>query len=274
MIDTHCHIDDPQYATDLDTFLRAQQTAGVEKILVPGVNAASIASVSQVCRLYPDYLYPAIGLHPEEVKDDWETQLSLIEDALRHSNHATNNDCPQDAIRYIAIGEIGLDYHFDTTYKEQQQWAFLRQLHWAVEQDLPVMVHSRDATEDTLRLIREVNLQAQSTPHQRHVRGVMHCFSGSHETAQTIIHMGLYLGIGGVITFKNCHLSDHLQGIPLDRIVLETDAPYMAPVPHRGQRNESRWMRQVAEKLSEVYDTPIEEIIHITTQNAKELFHI
>ena len=255
MIDTHCHIDDPQYQDNLNAFLREQQAEGVESILVPGVNADSIEPVWDICSRYPDYLYPAIGLHPEDVKEDWEAQLALMEQALTHRT-------------YIAIGEIGLDYHFDTTYKEQQQEAFRRQLGWAQDKNLPVMIHARDATEDGLRIIREANAARPDKP----LRGVMHCFSGSHETAQQIIDMGLYLGIGGVITFKNCKLAANLQDIPLSRLVLETDAPYMAPVPYRGKRNESRWMIEVVRKLREVYPMSAEDIIHTTTQNAKALF--
>ena len=249
MIDTHAHIDDPQYADDLDAFLAQQKAEGVEAILVPGVDITTIEPVLSVCRRYPDYLFPGIGLHPENVGADWREQLSAI------SNQLSVN-------RYIAIGEIGLDYHFDTTYKAEQQEALRIQLGWAMERNLPVMIHSRDATEDCLNILREFP----------GLRGVMHCYSGSNETAKQIIKMGLYLGIGGVITFKNSKLRNNLDGIPLERLVLETDAPYMAPVPYRGQRNESRWMRYVADVLAEVYHTTFEHIDAVTTSNAKTLF--
>lgn len=251
MIDTHAHIDDPQYAEGLNEFIAQQQAEGVEAILVPGVDAATIQPVLDVCQQYPDYLFPGIGLHPENVGGDWKEQLEDIHCSLIH-NH------------YIAIGEIGLDYHFDTTYKAEQQEALRIQLGWAIERDLPVMIHSRDATEDCLNILREFP----------GLRGVMHCYSGSNETAKEIIKMGLYLGIGGVITFKNCKLRDNLTGIPLERLLLETDAPYMAPVPYRGQRNESRWMRYVAEVLAQVYQTTFEHIDAVTTANAKTLFRL
>lgn len=251
MIDTHAHIDDPQYADDLDAFLAQQKAEGVEAILVPGVDVTTIEPVLSVCRRYPDYLFPGIGLHPENVQADWREQLSAI------SNQLSVN-------RYIAIGEIGLDYHFDTTYKAEQQEALRIQLGWAMERNLPVMIHSRDATEDCLNILREFP----------GLRGVMHCYSGSNETAKQIIKMGLYLGIGGVITFKNSKLRNNLDGIPLERLVLETDAPYMAPVPYRGQRNESRWMRYVADVLAEVYHTTFEHIDEVTTTNAKKLFNL
>ena len=253
MIDTHAHIDDPQYAEGLDAFIAQQKAEGVEAILVPGVDATSIAPVLAVCEQFAGYLFPAIGLHPENVLEDWESQLLALEEALKI--HAD---------RYIAIGEIGLDYHFDTTYKAEQQIVFRKQLDWAMERDLPVMIHSRDATEDSLNILKEYP----------GLRGVMHCYSGSNETAKQIIKMGLYLGIGGVITFKNAKLRDNLTDIPLERLVLETDAPYMAPVPYRGQRNESRWMRYVGEVLAEVYQKTFEHIDAITTENAKRLFRI
>ena len=249
MIDTHAHIDDPQYAEELDAFIAQQKAEGVEAILVPGVDTENIDAVQAICKRFPGYLFPAIGLHPENITADWESQLSTI-----HSQLSTN--------KYIAIGEIGLDYHFDTTYKLEQQAALRRQLTWATERNLPVMIHSRDATEDCLNILREFPKLC----------GVMHCYSGSNETAKQIIKMGLYLGIGGVITFKNAKLRDNLIDIPLERLVLETDAPYMAPVPYRGKRNESRWMKYVADVLAEVYHTTFEHIDAVTTSNAKTLF--
>ena len=273
MIDTHCHIDDPQYADGLDAFLAEQRQDGVEAILVPGVDKTSVQDVLGVCDRYPDYLFPAVGLHPENVKEDWQEQLATIKAAVDenltstpytlHSTPYTLHPTPQCS-RLIAIGEIGLDYHWDTSFKEQQHEALREQMRWAEQYHLPVMIHSRDATEDTLKILREFPS----------VKGVMHCFSGSHEVAQQVVDMGYYLGIGGVLTFKNCKLAEHLVGIPLERLVLETDAPYMAPVPYRGKRNESRWMRYVVERLSEVYNCSPERVNEVTTANAKALFVI
>ena len=271
MIDTHCHIDDPQYAEDLDAFLVSQREGGVEAILVPGVEAATTQDVLDVCAKYPRYLFPALGLHPENVKEDWREQLAAIKAAVdeRMSNSPKGVPYPiaERPIPYkglIAIGEIGLDYHWDVTFKEQQHEALREQMRWAEQYHLPVMIHSRDATEDTLKILREFPS----------VKGVMHCFSGSHEVAEQVVKMGYYLGIGGVLTFKNCKLAEHLVGIPLEALVLETDAPYMAPVPYRGKRNESRWMRYVAERLAQVYDCSVEHVIEQTTANAKALFVI
>ena len=266
MIDTHCHIDDPQYIEGLDAFLTEQRQDGVEAILVPGVDKTSVKDVLEVCNLYPDYLFPALGLHPENVKEDWREQLATIKAAVDKSFASTPYTLHPTLrhSRIIAIGEIGLDYHWDVTFKEQQHEALREQMRWAEQYHLPVMIHSRDATEDTLKILREFPA----------VKGVMHCFSGSHEVAEQVVKMGYYLGIGGVLTFKNCKLAEHLVGIPLEALVLETDAPYMAPVPYRGKRNESRWMIHVAERLAQVYDCSVEHVIEQTTANAKALFGI
>ena len=284
MIDTHCHIDDSQYQP-LEDYLRQQQEGGVEAIIVPATDAASSKSVLELCKTLNsqllnqtatlnsklstlNYLSPAIGLHPEEVSSNWQQQLDEIESLL----FTTLNLCTRRLYSTLhsqlstikAIGEIGLDYHFSTEFKSEQQEAFRRQLHWAKAMDLPVIIHLRDATEDGLRILAEEDIH----------KGVLHCFSGSHETAMQAIKMGFYLGIGGVITFKNCKLKEALVGIPLDRLVLETDGPYMAPVPHRGERNESRWMSFVVEVLSEVYGVRKEEVDRVTTANARTLFSL
>ena len=270
MIDTHCHIDDPQYSDELDAFLQSQRADGVQAILVPGVEAATTQDVLDVCERYPDYLFPALGLHPENVKEDWREQLAIIKSALDKHLVSTSetSETPKTLstsnLRLVAIGEIGLDYHWDTTFRQEQHEALREQMRWAEEYHLPVMIHSRDATEDTLNILREFPT----------VKGVMHCFSGSHEVAKQVVEMGYYLGIGGVLTFKNCKLAEHLVGIPLESLVLETDAPYMAPVPYRGKRNESRWMVYVAERLAQVYGCSVEHVIEQTTANAKALFGI
>jgi TatD DNase family protein len=266
MIDTHCHIDDPQYADGLDAFLAEQRQDGVEAILVPGVDKTSAKDVLEVCDRFPAYLFPALGLHPENVKEDWEEQLQILKSAVdaRMSAQPFASNLSPLISPLVAIGEIGLDYYWDVTFKEQQQEALREQMRWAEQYNLPVMIHSREATEDTLSILREFPT----------VKGVMHCFSGSHEVAKQVVDMGYYLGIGGVLTFKNCKLAEHLVGIPLERLVLETDAPYMAPVPHRGKRNESRWMWYVAERLAQVYNCSPELVNEVTTANAKALFVI
>ncbi len=266
MIDTHIHIDEEAFTPDREEVIARQRESGVEAMIVPGVNAASIETVLEVCHAHPGYCYPALGLHPEDVKEDWENQLALVEQAIREHRD-----------ELVAIGEIGLDYYWDKTYKEEQKEVLRRQLWLAQELDLPVILHNREATEDILKILQFTISNVQSA---HPLRGVFHCFNGSRETAQQILDIGLYLGIGGVITFKNCKLADCLAGderfapVPLDRLVLETDGPYMAPVPHRGQRNESRFMIHVAERLSQVYNEPVEQIITQTNANARLLFSI
>ncbi len=252
MIDTHCHIDEAAFDADREEVIARQTESGVEAMIVPGVNVASIETVLQVCRAHPGYCYPALGLHPEDVKDNWREQLTIVERAIRENGN-----------ELVAIGEIGLDYYWDKTYKEAQQIVLRQQMELAKELDLPVILHNRESTEDILRIAKEVG-----------GRGVFHCFNGSRETAQRILDLGFYLGIGGVLTFKNSKLAEKLEIVPLDRLLLETDAPYMAPVPHRGERNESRLMVYVVDKLAEVYNCSKEAIIEATNTNARQLFGI
>lgn len=267
LIDTHIHLDEEAYAPDREEVIARQRESGVEAMIVPGVNAASIDGILTVCRQYPGYCYAGLGFHPQDVKADWKEQWAVIEKAIRGN---------RDTL--VAIGEIGLDYYWDTTYKAEQQEAFRRQLDLAQELNLPVMIHNREATEDTLRILQEQIEKSKSSNGK--CFGVIHCFNGSHEVAKQFLDMGFYLGIGGVLTFKNCKLSETLAGnerfeqVPLDSLVLETDGPYLAPTPHRGERNESRLMIFVAQKLSEVYNRPVEEIIAVTSCNARRLFGI
>ena len=273
MIDTHCHIDEEAFEPDREEVIARQQQSGVQAMIVPGVNVASINSVMEVCHAHPGYCYPALGLHPEDVKDDWREQLATVEAAIR---------AHRDEL--VAIGEIGLDYYWDKTFKEEQKEVLRRQLLLARELNLPVILHNREATEDILSIVNTItNDQSPITNHQ--LRGVFHCYSGSKETAEIILKMGFYLGIGGVLTFKNSKLSETLRELNqseiknqqseiLNRLLLETDAPYMAPTPHRGERNESRFMALVAERLAQVLNVSVDEIIEATSANARQLFGI
>ena len=268
MIDTHIHLDEEAYVADREAVIQRQRENGVEAMIVPGVNAASIPTVLDVCRRHPGCCYPALGLHPEDVKADWNTQLDIVEKAIR---------AHRDEL--VAIGEIGLDYYWDKTYKEEQQEVLRRQLLLARELDLPVILHNRESTEDIIRIVREVQMMKCENAKMNKLVGVFHCFSGSKETAERVLGMGFHLGIGGVLTFKNSKLADQLSAVShqtdlLSRIVLETDAPYMAPVPHRGERNESRWMVHVAERLAETFGVTKETIIEATNRNARRLFGI
>ena len=273
MIDTHCHIDEEAFEPDREEVIARQQQSGVQAMIVPGVNVASINSVMELCHAHPGYCYPALGLHPEDVKADWREQLATVEAAIRAHRS-----------ELVAVGEIGLDYYWDKTFKEEQKEVLRRQLLLARELNLPVILHNREATEDILSIVNTIaNDQSPITNHQ--LRGVFHCYSGSKETAEIILKMGFYLGIGGVLTFKNSKLSETLKELnqssitnhqlPItNRLLLETDAPYMAPTPHRGERNESRFMALVAERLAQVLNVSVDEIIEATSANARQLFGI
>ena len=280
MIDTHCHIDEEAFEPDREEVIARQQQSGVQAMIVPGVNVASINSVMELCHAHPGYCYPALGLHPEDVKADWREQLATVEAAIR---------AHRDEL--VAIGEIGLDYYWDKTFKEEQKEVLRRQLLLARELNLPVILHNREATEDILSIVNTIaNDQSPITNDQspitnNQLRGVFHCYSGSKETAEIILKMGFYLGIGGVLTFKNSKLSETLRELNqseiknqqseiLNRLLLETDAPYMAPTPHRGERNESRFMALVAERLAQVLNVSVDEIIEATSANARQLFGI
>ena len=274
MIDTHCHIDEAAFDADREEVIARQREEGVQAMIVPGVNVASIETVLDVCHRHPGYCFPALGLHPEDVKADWHDQLAIVEDAIR---------AHRDEL--VAIGEIGLDYYWDKTFKEEQKEVLRRQLVLARELDLPVILHNREATEDILHIVQEEIGTRKSEIENHPLRGVFHCYSGSKETAQIILNMGFYLGIGGVLTFKNSKLADtitelnqfsisNLQSPISNRLLLETDAPYMAPVPHRGERNESRFMTHVADRLAQTLGTTPSDIIATTSSNARRLFGI
>ena len=258
MIDTHIHIDEEAYAADREEVIARQREAGVEAMIVPGVNARSIDGILDICRRHKGFCFPALGFHPQDVKEDWQEQWAIIEKAIREHRD-----------ELVAIGEIGFDYYWDTTYKEAQREVLQRQLDLAKELNLPVMIHNREATEDTLKILK---LQIEDCRFAHPLRGVVHCFNGSKEVAKQILDLGMYLGIGGVLTFKNCKLFETLEVVPLDRIVLETDGPYLAPTPHRGERNESRLMIFVVQRLAQIYEKTPEEIIAQTTKNARALF--
>ena len=268
MIDTHIHLDEEAYAADREEVILRQRESGVEAMLVPGVNAESIEGVLDVCRRHKGYCYPALGFHPQDVTPEWRASWAKIETAIR---------AHRDEL--VAIGEIGLDYHYEPTYKAEQEEAFRVQLDLAQELDLPVMIHNRDATEDTLNILKS---QISNFKFSNPLRGVVHCFNGSKETAEQILGMGMYLGIGGVLTFKNCKLGEMLRNLQqsaagirlLDRIVLETDGPYLAPTPYRGQRNESRLMIHVVDRLSEELGCSREAVIEATNRNARQLFRL
>lgn len=250
MIDTHSHIYGPEFDDDRAEVLQRARLAGVDKVLLPNINEESIARMFQVAKEYPDMCYPMMGLHPEDVKEDWAQVLDRMEMQL-------------DGM--IAVGEVGLDFYWDTTFRKEQIEAFERQICWAVERNLPLVIHMRKAEQELLEVMERHKSDG--------LRGVFHCFGGSKETASRMLkHEGFVLGIGGVVTFKNSRLAETLRHVPLDRIVLETDAPYLAPVPYRGKRNEPSYVAHVARFLSDIYNVSEEEVNDVTNLAVKRVF--
>ena len=225
---------------------------------MPGINAQSIESVGSVCAQYPHYCYPMLGLHPEDVKADWQEQLATIHEALITP--------PFREGLVVGCGEIGLDFYWSREFEHEQLLAFERQVEWAIELGLPLMIHCRKAQNEMVRILRKYDGKLPG--------GVFHCFTGNeHEAEELLAFSGFCLGIGGVVTFKKSNLPQTLAStVPLERIVLETDSPYMAPVPHRGERNDSSLIPHIIDKLAEVYHTTPDEICNITNQNVKITF--
>lgn len=250
MIDTHSHIYGPEFDDDRAEVLQRARLAGVDKVLLPNINEESIARMLQVAKEYPDMCYPMMGLHPEDVKEDWAQVLDRMEMQL-------------DGM--IAVGEVGLDFYWDTTFRKEQIEAFERQICWAVERNLPLVIHMRKAEQELLEVMEHHKSDG--------LRGVFHCFGGNKETASRMLkHEGFVLGIGGVVTFRNSRLAETLRHVPLDRIVLETDAPYLAPVPYRGKRNEPSYVAHVARFLSDIYNVSEEEVNDVTNLAVKRVF--
>lgn len=257
MIDTHSHIDAEEFNDDLADTIRRAQEAGIEKIFLPAIDYNSCQHILNICRTYNNVCYPMLGLHPEEVNDKWQQHLQLIRPIIQKER---NN--------VIAIGEIGLDYYWSREYEYQQLEAFEQQICWAIEENLPLMIHCRKAQNEMVRLLRKYESDITG--------GVFHCFTGNvHEAIELLQFSRFALGIGGVLTFKKSNLPTTLANVvPLDRIVLETDAPYMAPVPHRGKRNEPAYVKDICHRLAEAYNTTPEHIDHVTTNTTRLIFGI
>lgn len=255
MIDTHTHLDGEEFKDDLaETILRAKD-AGVEKVFLPAIDLASSKRILEICQQYPGYCYAMLGIHPEEVKPDWQEQLSAIKSLSA-----------QDG--FIAIGEVGLDYYWSREYEKEQLAAFEAHVEWSIETHLPLMIHCRKAQNEMVKLLRRYERELPG--------GVFHCFTGNeHEALELLEFDNFVLGIGGVLTFKKSNLPTALPAVvPIERIVLETDSPYMAPVPHRGKRNESAYVAEVCRKLAEAYNLTPEDVDRITTNTASRLFRL
>ena len=253
LTDTHTHL---YYETD-DTkraeLMQRCSEKSIDRLFLPNVDASSVSLVSSLVKSYPDLCFPMLGLHPCSVKADWQDELKTIKDAIQ----------PQ---KVVAIGEIGIDLYWDKTLLKEQLQAFRNQIAWAKELKLPIVIHCRDAFNE----VYEVLQQEQD----ENLRGIFHCFTGSVEQANKVIDLGFYLGIGGVVTYKNAGLDKVVAQMDLKHIVLETDSPYLTPVPYRGKPNESSYLIYIAQKVAELHQTDVDTVASITTENSKTIFGV
>lgn len=250
-IDSHTHLYDEQLMVEEDTMIQRAIDAGVTKMYMPNCDSSTINAMMHLAKKFPENCFPMMGLHPTYVKDNYKDELKTVEEWLEKEH-------------FNAIGEIGLDKYWDLSHLSQQIEAFESQIDLALQYDLPIVIHSREATRDCIDIVaKKQNGQ---------LRGIFHCFGGTLEEAQQIIALGMYMGIGGVVTFKKSTLPDVLKVIGLSNVVLETDAPYLAPVPFRGKRNESSYIPIIAEKIGDTMAMSKEEVGRITTENARKIF--
>ena len=251
LIDTHSHIYLPEFEENRAKMLERAEKEGIRKILMPAIDSSTHGAMLKLEEEYPSACLSMMGLHPCSVKENPDEELKIVRDFLEKRT-------------FIAVGETGLDFYWDKTFIQQQYRAFHQQIEWALHYDIPVVIHSRNSIDECIRVVTE---------HQHgKLKGVFHCFSGNPEQAEKIVALGFFLGIGGVLTFKNSGLDKVMETISIDNIVFETDAPYLAPVPFRGKRNEPAYLKYVVEKLAEIKNVSIQEISSATTENAGKLF--
>lgn len=253
LIDTHLHLYAEEFDTDRDIVVESAIKAGVKKLILPNIDNSSLQGLDELAAKYPAICFPMMGLHPCYVKDNFKDELDLIQDKLFNGN-------------YIGVGEIGMDKYWDLAHVIEQEIALKIQLEWANELKLPVALHTRNCTREVIDIVRDLKLQNLS--------GIFHCFGGSLDEAKEIIDLGFYLGIGGTVSFKNAGVDKIISEIDLKHIVLETDSPYLAPMPFRGKRNEPSYTVHIAEKISTIKNCSTAEVAQITTENAQKLFRI
>ncbi len=251
LIDTHCHLYLPEFAEDIAEVIQRASSAGVSRCYLPNIDRSSLNAMLQLEKQFPGQCIAMMGLHPCSVNENVKEELQIVENQL-------------SSRKYVAVGEIGLDFYWDKTHIKQQYEAFRQQIEWALQYDIPVVIHSRDSIDECIEVVSEYA--------SRGTRGVFHCFGGTIEQANKISALGFYMGIGGVVTYKKAGLENVLDKVDLQWLVLETDAPYLTPVPFRGKRNESSYLHYVAARLAEIKNMPVEEIAATTTANALRLF--
>ena len=250
-VDTHCHLYLPEFAEDLDKIVQNASNAGVNKMYMPAIDSTVINDLLNTENNYHGKCFAMMGLHPCSVKENYKDELTIAEDWLNKRS-------------FVAIGEIGLDFYWDTTFMKQQYEVFEIQMQWALNKNIPIVIHTRNAMQQTIDFVKPFAAKGLS--------GIFHCFGDSYEMAKQIIDMNFYLGIGGVLTYKKSGLDEVIKQIDLSHVVLETDAPYLTPVPFRGKRNESGYIKIIAVKLSAVKNISLEEVAAITTANAEKIF--
>jgi TatD DNase family protein len=253
LTDTHAHLYAEEFEADRKAMMNRALQRHVTRFFLPNIDVHSIQPMLNLVWEYPDNCFPMMGLHPCSVDEHVEAHLFQIQKWFKKRT-------------FYAVGEIGLDFYWSVEFKEQQIVAFQKQIQWAIQYNLPINIHSRNATPDCIAILRAMQHPL--------LRGIFHCFSGTAEEAKEIVGLGFYLGIGGVLTFKNSGLDKAIEQISLDHLVLETDAPYLAPVPYRGKRNESAYLLEVAQKLAELKNTTVEKVAAITTVNSQTIYGI
>ena len=253
LIDTHAHIYSEEFLQDVDEVLQRAYDNDVKKIILPNIDSGTVKRLIDLNDAYPHLCYPLMGLHPTSVAADYREELEAVEYWL-------------DKSKFYGVGEIGIDLYWDRTYLKEQQDAFRYQIKLAKSRQLPIVIHVRDSFDEVFSIVKEEQ--------DGNLKGIFHCFSGSENEAKQIIDLGFLLGIGGVVTFKKSDLSKVIKNLSAENLVIETDAPYLTPVPKRGKRNESAYLIYVAQAISKIYDISVSEVAEITTENARNLFGI
>jgi TatD DNase family protein len=251
LIDTHCHLYSEEFKSDMEQVMNRAIEAGVQKFYLPAIDSEVITDMLLLEEKYPKQCFAMMGLHPCYVKENYKNELKIVEEWLQKR-------------KFAAVGEIGLDFYWDKTFMQQQYEAFEMQMQWALERNMPIVIHTRNAMQETINMVKPFALKG--------LKGIFHCFGGSYESAMQIVGMNFLLGIGGVLTYKNAGLPQVLNKIGLEYLVLETDAPYLAPVPFRGKRNESSYLHYVVEALAQAKNVSKEEVAKITSANAEKIF--
>ena len=251
IIDTHAHLYLEEFGNDIESVINHAKMNGVSTIYLPAINSETHNAMIALSNLYPSYCLPMIGLHPCYVKSDYENELKIVDDCLSR-------------FQFSGIGECGLDFYWDKTFVKEQYIALEYQIQLAIKYQLPIILHTRNATQETIDVIRKNKT--------KNLKGIFHCFGGTIDEAKQIIELGFYLGIGGVVTYKNAGLDKVLENIELKHIVLETDSPYLTPVPHRGKRNETAYLKIIADKIASIKNCSFEEVAKITSDNAMIVF--